>query len=123
MLTNEHWNVDISKVASTDLSNRPYVNWNTRKINLYSIDINSYRKVDATIGITQKNITHEFGHAIGNSSPILGQYADEYKSGGSFNSDKLSIMNVGMQLRLRHFDFILREINSMLPNTNFILSI
>ncbi|MBP1221987.1 hypothetical protein [Flavobacterium sp. 1355] len=122
-VVNPHWNVDVIKVAPRDFSNRPYVNWNIQQIRLYTVDIIPLRKVGAPALVLQKNIPHEFGHAIGNSSSVPGMHADEYNSGGQFYNDKVSIMNVGMELRIRHFDFILREINSIIPNTNFNLSL
>ncbi|MFD1603396.1 hypothetical protein ACFSJW_12250 [Flavobacterium artemisiae] len=123
VLTNEHWSVDVVKVASNNYNNRPFVNWNIRHIKLYTVDIQSMFKVGAPINVSQKNIAHEFGHAIGNSSSIAGMHADEYNTASPFNSDKVSIMNVGMELRIRHFDYILGEIDAMLTNTKFSLSL
>ncbi|OUL60266.1 hypothetical protein [Flavobacterium sp. AJR] len=123
VVSGEHWSVDISKVASRDFTNRPNVAWNIRKIKLYTVDIQSLHKVGAPKSVSQKNISHEFGHAIGNSSSIVNMHADEYRAGGAFYDDKVSIMNVGMELRTRHFDYVLREIRTMMPNTNFNLSL
>ncbi|KAF2507617.1 hypothetical protein EYY60_16815 [Flavobacterium zhairuonense] len=122
-VNNSHWNVDVIKVAPTNFSNRPFVNWNTRQIKLYTVDIQNMTKVGAPTNVSQKNIPHEFGHAIGNSSSITGMHADEYNPSSTFFSDKISIMNVGMELRTRHFDFILQEINTMIANTNFNVSL
>jgi hypothetical protein len=54
---------------------------------------------------------HEFGHTI--------QSPDEYVRGSRFVKDTNSIMNIGREVRARHFRWILRELNTMLPRTVF----
>ncbi len=118
-----HWTVEVKKVSTKDYSNRPNVSWHEKKITLYTVDIKSLHKVGAPKGVNQVNIPHEFGHSLGNSSGIPKMHADEYNTGSSFYNDKNSLMNVGMELRARHFDFIIKEINTMIPDTEFIITI
>jgi hypothetical protein len=118
-----HWEVEVKKLAPKDYSHRPNVKWNEQKILLYSVDIDDMLKQKDPFRVTQKNIAHEFGHTLGNISNIPNMHADEYNPKSSFYEDKTSLMNVGMELRTRHFDHIIKEINKMIPDTQFILSI
>jgi hypothetical protein len=117
-----HWEVEVKKVAPKDYSHRPHVKWHEQKILLYSVDIDNMIKQSKPF-ITQKNIAHEFGHAIGNASGIPNMHSDEYNPRSSFYSDSNSLMNLGMELRARHFDYVIREINTVIPDTQFILSL
>ncbi len=68
----------------------------------------------------QYPVAHEFGHAVGNSIYASnGMHGDEYKVTSSYYSDKISIMNAGMELRDRHLDFILSQLNTIINNTTF----
>ena len=46
-------------------------------------------------------------------------HGDEYKQSSSYFSDKSSIMNIGSQIQKRHIDYILSQLNGMIPNTVF----
>jgi hypothetical protein len=118
-----HWAVEVKKMAPKDYSRRPNVTWGQRKVLLYTVDIDSMLKQIDPYKLTQKNIAHEFGHTLGNFTSIPKMHGDEYRPKSSFFEDKASLMNVGMELRARHFDYVIREINTMIPDTNFILSI
>jgi hypothetical protein len=117
-----HWAVEVKKMAPKDYSLKPHVKWAEQKILLYTVDIDNVTKQIAP-KITQRNIVHEFGHALGNVRAIPNMHGDEYKLKSPFYSDSNSLMNLGMELRTRHFDYIIREINTMIPDTNFIISI
>jgi hypothetical protein len=54
--------------------------------------------------------THEFGHTFGNG--------DEYK-GGKYVKDTDSIMNIGREVRARHFKWIEDQLNHMIPGCKF----
>lgn len=118
-----HFKVEVRKVAPKDIYNRPNVDWNARLIKLYSVDATAVTKKDAPFGVKQKNVAHEFGHAIGNTSGIKGMHADEYNISSSYYSEKSSIMNVGMQLDKRHFDYLQQQLNIMIPDTRFTISL
>ncbi|OAB78735.1 hypothetical protein [Cochleicola gelatinilyticus] len=113
--TSEHWTVNMTK--TTNPRTVSSVNWNRRVMNLDSLDT----RVKTLSGITgQRGITHEFGHSIGNSTfAFRGSHGDEYRSGNTFFRDRASIMNHGAQLRQRHLDFVLRELQTLIPNTTF----
>ena len=58
-----------------------------------------------------RTMTHEFGHTI--KSP------DEYIATSPFLADTASIMNIGQQIRKRHLELIITQLNTMLPNCQF----
>ena len=83
---------------------------------LTSSNINRERLLSATLEVFLA-VPHEFGHAVGNSG-ALGR-GDEYNAGSVHLADTTSIMNIGRELRRRHFRTILDEMNRMIPNTTF----
>jgi hypothetical protein len=120
-----HWEVEVKKVAPKDHKNRPHVDWINQKILLYTSDVDDVPKQLKPL-ITQKNIAHEFGHTLGNASGVPNMHYDEYRNNQynrDFFSDKTSLMNLGMELRVRHFDYVIREINTIIPDTQFTLSL
>lgn len=48
---------------------------------------------------------------------------DEYRKTSSFYDEKTSIMNFGMEVKVRHFDYLLKILKEMLPNTKFDISV
>lgn len=114
----EHWNVNVKKIAASAFE-RSNVVWSRRIINL---DTNDFKTRINCLGVPrvchkQKPVAHEFGHAAGNTA-VLGR-GDEYKTGHAHVNDHASIMNAGSQLRSRHFQTILDELNKMIPGTTF----
>ena len=91
-----------------------YVNWGLQQIQLDTND--TFPRKEAYMK-GQIPVVHEFGHAVGNTA-VLGR-GDEYKSTSIHSSDVNSIMNVGNELRKRHFSTILDELNKMIPGTTF----
>ncbi|WP_055446528.1 hypothetical protein [Lacinutrix mariniflava] len=119
VLTGEHWNVNVKKIKKGTFSSSS-VSWNSRVINLDTEDLIYTEK---RTNIYQFPLSHEFGHAIGNSKyAAKGMHADEYKASSKFNLDYTSRMNAGSELRERHIDFILLNLNKMIPNTTFIIN-
>lgn len=124
VITNPHWNVNVTKIPTGMRSPTSYTLWNSRIINLDTEDtkIESRRRSGSYYG--QYPVTHEFGHAIGNTRSKVGR-SDEYKLdrsiNGGFRFDYSSIMNVGDQLRSRHLEYIITQLNLMIPNTKFYL--
>jgi len=113
VLKNEHWKVNVTKISKGDF-NSSNVIWSTRVINLDTEDV--VKRSD----INQYAVAHEFGHAIGNSSVAYsGSHGDEYKKTSSYLKDTKSMMNKGSELRKRHADFLIRELNTMIPDTIF----
>lgn len=116
VLTNPHWIVNVNKIPKNGFL-RSNVRWNAKEINLDTEDsVFKYKGSYNGKKHYQYPVVHEFGHAIGN---VFSSHADEYESSSSFYLDKSSIMNIGNELRTRHIDFILQELNSMIPNTRF----
>lgn len=120
VLAKPHWNVSVRKVVG-DVFIQSAVDWWQRRIRLDSNDfeprIQCLGPPKVTCG-SQVPVAHEFGHTIGN----VGAFArgDEYRSSKSDHFlDVGSIMHFGMQLRKRHLDQLLMELNDMMPDTTF----
>ncbi|MGB1312306.1 hypothetical protein [Bizionia paragorgiae] len=118
VLNSEHWTVQVKKIE-TGKFNTSSVNWTSRLINLDTEDLKVVTRTKNKKAYKQYPISHEFGHAIGNTSHIKGMHSDEYKTTSSFNIDLQSRMNIGDTLRRRHIDYIITELNKMIPNTVF----
>jgi len=118
VLSNPHWMVTVKKIPAEqfDVSK---VNWGQRRIWLDTNDL-TWRKFGiGKDGTRQLPVQHEFAHAFGNV-PERG-HGDEYRDGSPYQDDNRSIVNVGDQLRTRHFDHLLSELNQMVPDTRFIV--
>lgn len=118
VLADEHWNVTAWK---TGTFKRGSIEWTPKKVTLYENDMGSRSACTSatpqvcTTGF--RTVPHEFGHAMGNTA-TLGR-GDEYKSSSSHLADTGSIMNIGTELRKRHFRTLLEEMNKMIPDTTF----
>jgi len=114
----EHWNVNVTKIAAGAFA-RSNVVWNTRIINLDTNDFVTRVNCAGAPRVCRNQIpvAHEFGHAAGNTV-VLGR-GDEYPAASAHTNDHASMMNVGSQLRDRHFQTILDELNTMIPDTTF----
>lgn len=118
-LHTEHWKVNVKKIIKGNTATSA-VKWNSNEINIDSEDIYKRKIPRGDKNYYQYPIVHEFGHARGNSIfASSGMHGDEYNSSSSHFSDNKSVMNVGNELRDRHIDFILSELNTMIPNTTF----
>ena len=105
-----HWEITVNKTLTSNTS-QSSVTWGSRKMDLYSDNIELERK---SSGKRQYVIAHEVGHGFGNLK-------DEYKILTRILFDRSSMMNHGMIRRRRHLDHILSEFNGLIPNTNFYL--
>jgi hypothetical protein len=131
LISSAHWVVDVYKHPNNKTATSK-VHWYTGSVILDINDIGGVQKAPGLTNSFQYPITHEFGHMIGNIPAIYpGSHGDEYKindvravMGGYHKNistyvDYDSIMNVGSSLRERHFDYLLRELNTMIPGTTF----
>ena len=118
---NEHWNVNVTKYPNNYIGNpTSSVRWNARIIKLDTKDTSTRKRVRNNTDYFQTPVVHEFGHSVGNSifaSPSM--HGDEYKSSSNYYQDKISLMNIGNKLRDRHLDYVISELNTIIPNTNF----
>lgn len=110
VIANPHWRVVVTRIAPGSFSTSSVV-WASRTISLDTEDINERKD------IAQTPVVHEFGHAAGNTVQ-LGR-GDEYKRSSKHNKDTDSVMNRGGEVRRRHFQTIIEEINLMIPETTF----
>ena len=109
-----HWTVNARKLVSGG-SYRSNVIFASRIINLDSEDLIPHGVANFT-GVSRtgfRTVPHEFGHALGGGNP------DEYKAGSAHLADTSSIMNIGKQLRGRHLDQIVAELNNLVPGSTF----
>lgn len=118
-----HWNVNVLKLPPGKYQSA-WVNWQARTMELHNL-VYTRLTLETDTGVArygQRIVTHEFGHAIGNTSsaPALrGRDSDEYHADSQFIVDTASIMNVGTQVRDRHLAQVLMELNQMIPNCAF----
>lgn len=119
VLSGEHWKVKAEKIKPGN-QKTSFVKWNDREIQLDTEDT-LLRKITHSYKTSfQYPAVHEFGHAIGNSSfSKKGMHGDEYNTSSAFYLDTFSIMNIGNELRKRHIDYLLSELNTIIPNTDF----
>jgi hypothetical protein len=122
VLSAAHWDVEVQKISAGAFQTSS-VNWAARKINFDTEDLQTVKRSSAGKDYHQYPAMHEFGHALGNSIyASAGMHGDEYKASSAYYSDKSSMMNIGRLLRKRHIDFLISELNQMLPNTTFYAS-
>jgi hypothetical protein len=119
----EHWNVTVWMIAPREFR-QSSVNWTARRITLDINDFDTRRSCQGTGAArqcsTQVPITHEFGHSVGNTSVL--SRGDEYRSSSAHSADRDSMLNVGDQLRVRHFQTLIEELNQIWPGTRFSVS-
>src|SRR5262245_28324096 len=69
--------------------------------------------VDQSCRAGFKTVPHEFGHALGNSN------GDEYRANAANRADTDSLLNIGSQIRDRHMNDVLAELNTMIKDCTF----
>lgn len=114
-----HWTVVVQKVPAESFVTS-FVLWDSRTITLDTNDLAWRNAASGESGMNQRPVSHEFGHAFGNTS-VLGR-GDEYRATSPHVTDTASIMHRGNSLRARHFTHIINELNQMVPNTTFAVS-
>lgn len=107
-----HWTVTVTKIPKGSKKTSS-VKWNAQTIDLDTEDVSKRKDID------QVPVAHEFGHAVGNSKHGPAGHGDEYHEDGVHFDDKDSMMNIGSELRKRHADHLIGELNKMIPNTTF----
>jgi hypothetical protein len=119
VLNGEHWTVNATKITPGSQITSS-LSWGSRCINLDTEDVVKRHFADAGVSSYQYPVVHEFGHGTGNSIyASTGMHGDEYKSSSVYYIDKPSVMNHGNELRQRHLDYLLSQLNQMLSNTTF----
>ena len=114
-----HWKVAVTKIP-TGSKKTSSVNWGNQTIKLDTED--TVLRVRDRDGKKFKQIpaAHEFGHAVGNATGNANvDHTDEYKVTSTYKDEKNSMMNVGMQLKKRHADHLIAELNKMVKDTVF----
>lgn len=119
----EHWNVVIYKNRTSE--DFGFIHWYSREVYLTKSAWVNPGTARANVGALQVIVAHEFGHTLGNCPSEAGngarnQYTgDEYERDSPFYYDKSSIMNLGSELRTRHFAYLRDMLQSMVPGTQF----
>lgn len=112
-----HWKVKVLKIAMGGGHERSSVEWNNQVINLDTLDtVVRVRTVDGK-QFKQVTAAHEFGHTAGNTAVL--SRGDEYHINHAFESERKSMMNMGMQLKRRHAKTLVEELDKMIPKTTF----
>ena len=109
-----HWTVNARKLVPGG-NYRSNVLFASRIINLDSEDLTPH-SVGNDAGASSdgfRTVPHEFGHTLGNAND------DEYTAGAADLADTDSILNIGKQLRGRHLNDIITELNKLVPDSNF----
>lgn len=109
-LNGGHWTVEVRKVPVGFMGHPTRVEWTARRILLCTEDFEKNRHAGGIVA-------HEFGHSMGNTGVL--RRGDEYRSTSPHYADKASVINVGRQLRNRHFQTMLEEVNQMVPGVHF----
>jgi hypothetical protein len=115
VLSNEHWTVAASKLpaGSTPTTVISNVDRANMTINLDSADLASYEACNAAGRCRDfRAVPHEFGHTFPGVN-------DEYNAGHPNLGDTDSRMNIGDQLRTRHLQPLLNELNTMVADCTF----
>jgi len=114
-----HFTVSVMKIAPGTPSPRSAVDWHARRIRLDTGDSRTHSACTYATPATPRvcrpgfrTVPHEVGHAFGNV-PQVGE-GDEYTAASAHLADTASIMNIGTELRRRHFHAILGEMNRMI---------
>ncbi len=109
----EHWFVYLTKVPKDSFRNISSVYWFRGQIVIKTSDFEDRSQR----GFYRKTILHEFGHTLRNIANY--DRGDEYNRRSSYFDDEESIMNLGSEIKERHFSYLLEEINTMIPFTKF----
>ncbi len=113
-----HWKVNAVKVPK-GCFNGSVVNWSKQEMTLDTEDMNEVDKGGGP-GVKQSGAAHEFGHAVGNSKHKgASGHGDEYKKTSAYKAHKKSIMHSGMKVKKRHADYLVSELNKIIPDTRF----
>jgi hypothetical protein len=114
VLKDEQWNVEAIKNPASEMPHNT-VTWSTRKIVLHTSKLKAYNACNnatpKVCSVGFRSVPHEFGHALGSD--------DEYVATSAHLADSTSILNIGKELRERHFTTMLAEMNKMIPDTTF----
>ena len=73
-------------------------------------------------GAVDYTVPHEFGHTLPDRSGSASPVDDEYNAGHPFLGDTDSLMNIGHQVRSRHVQAVIDELNQMLSDLRFAIA-
>lgn len=118
-----HWTVRVFKVPTIQ-EDDSYVNWSTKTIQLTSMSVVPHKyhypiENHKPIKINFITVAHEFGHTVGDDPDFINTNEDEYYTNHPLAKDIFSIMNLGTQLRHRHFAYVRDLLQTMIPNVYF----
>lgn len=110
-----HWKVYVEHLPSGDRHRAGQVCWERRRIDL-TTEATSNAEIILWNGrpSTQRVVAHEFGHAFGADE-------DEYEENSPHVEDINSIMNIGHEVRKRHYTYLRRLLEAGIPGTLFLV--
>lgn len=116
-----HWSVNVTKIARGVASPRSFVDFDARRIELDSLDVAPHPVGNDAHATRQRfyTVPHEFGHTMPDARGSATPVDDEYNAGSAHLGDTDSIMNIGREVRGRHAQAVIGELNAMLPDCTF----
>ncbi|KYF68178.1 hypothetical protein BE11_36385 [Sorangium cellulosum] len=102
-------------------SPRSWVDFGARTIHLDQLDMVPHAVGNAAHQSRSRfyTIPHEFGHTLPTAAGSALPVDDEYRAGHAHLADTDSLMNIGRQVRSRHVQAVVDELNAMLPDLQF----
>ncbi|WP_438014611.1 hypothetical protein WMF18_27410 [Sorangium sp. So ce315] len=124
VLSGGHWTVNVKKLAPGTPSPRSWVDFGARRIQLDHLDGIPHAVGNAANQSRNRfyTIPHEFGHTLPTAAGSALPVDDEYGAGHAHLADTDSLMNIGRQVRSRHIQVVLDELNAMLPDLQFTMA-
>jgi hypothetical protein len=115
------WTVHVTKIHPGGASPRSYVDFSTRSIYLDTLDVVPHAVVNDAQESRPRfyTIPHEFGHTLPDHAGSATPVDDEYNAGHAFLADTDSLMNIGTQVRARHIQAVVDELNLMRADLRF----
>jgi len=116
-----HWTVIVWKMPplANPTTHISYVDIATKTIHLDTADLEPYHPSNQagqpSAGFNA--VPHEFLHGILSGNQTANP--DEYLNTSPHIADTPSIMNIGRELRQRHFAAVVAELNTLVPNLRF----
>lgn len=110
-----HWKVEVEQLPPDNKKRDGAVYWSARRIEL-TTESTSGEGIRLKNGLLNQQhvVAHEFGHTFGADE-------DEYEKDSAHVGDINSIMNIGNEVRKRHYTYLRRLLEAGIPDTVFLV--